>query len=101
MITGRQVRAARALLNWKQEMLAEKALVALTALKRQAARAAYLRGHQMHWTAGTAERSTELRGRCKRCGHSVVCTSMPRTNETSISGSALQSNCAVAAGLPS
>jgi hypothetical protein len=33
MITGRQVRAARALLNWKQEMLAEKALVALTALK--------------------------------------------------------------------
>ena len=35
MITGRQVRAARALLNWKQEMLAEKALVALTALKRR------------------------------------------------------------------
>ena len=34
MITGRQVRAGRALLNWKQEMLAEKALVALTALKR-------------------------------------------------------------------
>ena len=34
MITGRQVRAARSLLNWKQEMLAEKALVALTALKR-------------------------------------------------------------------
>ena len=34
MITGRQVRAARALMNWKQEMLAEKALVALTALMR-------------------------------------------------------------------
>ncbi|MFE8874143.1 multiprotein-bridging factor 1 family protein [Acetobacter persici] len=34
MITGRQVRAARALLNWTQERLAEKALVALTALKR-------------------------------------------------------------------
>ena len=34
MITGRQVRAARALLNLKQEMLAERALVALTALKR-------------------------------------------------------------------
>lgn len=34
MITGRQIRAARALLNWKQEALAEKALVALTALKR-------------------------------------------------------------------
>ena len=34
MITGRQVRAARALLNWKQEVLAEKAIVALTALKR-------------------------------------------------------------------
>jgi hypothetical protein len=34
MISCRQVRAARALLNWKQEMLAEKALMALTALKR-------------------------------------------------------------------
>jgi transcriptional regulator with XRE-family HTH domain len=34
MITGRQIRAARALLNWTQEMLAERALVALTALKR-------------------------------------------------------------------
>ena len=40
MITGRQVRAARALLNWKQEMLAEKALVALTALKRLESNAA-------------------------------------------------------------
>ncbi len=34
MITGRQVRAARALLNWTQDRLAQKALVALTALKR-------------------------------------------------------------------
>jgi hypothetical protein len=34
MITGRRVRAARALLNWTQDMLAEKAFVALTALKR-------------------------------------------------------------------
>ncbi len=34
MITARQVRAARALLNWTQEMLADRALVALTALKR-------------------------------------------------------------------
>ena len=34
MITARQVRAARALLGWTQEMLAEKALVSLTALKR-------------------------------------------------------------------
>ncbi|MCQ9156805.1 helix-turn-helix domain-containing protein [Acidomonas methanolica] len=34
MITSRQVRAARALLNWTQERLAEEALVALTALKR-------------------------------------------------------------------
>jgi hypothetical protein len=34
MITGRQIRAARALLHWTQEMLAEKSLVALTALKR-------------------------------------------------------------------
>jgi hypothetical protein len=34
MITGRQIRAARALLHWTQDMLAEKSLVALTALKR-------------------------------------------------------------------
>jgi ribosome-binding protein aMBF1 (putative translation factor) len=34
MITSRQVRAARALPGWTQEMLADKALVALTALKR-------------------------------------------------------------------
>ena len=34
MITSRQVRAARALLGWTQERLADKALVALTALKR-------------------------------------------------------------------
>ena len=34
MITSRQVRAARALLFWTQSMLADKALVALTALKR-------------------------------------------------------------------
>jgi transcriptional regulator with XRE-family HTH domain len=34
MITGRQSRAARALLGWTQETLADKALVSLTALKR-------------------------------------------------------------------
>ena len=34
MITSCQGRAARALLGWTQEMLADKALVALTALKR-------------------------------------------------------------------
>jgi len=34
MITSRQVRAARVLLGWTQETLADKALVALTALKR-------------------------------------------------------------------
>jgi hypothetical protein len=34
MITSRQVRAARALLAWTPEMLADKAPVALTALKR-------------------------------------------------------------------
>ena len=34
MVTSRQVRAARALLGWTQEMLADKAPVALTALKR-------------------------------------------------------------------
>jgi transcriptional regulator with XRE-family HTH domain len=34
MITARQSRAARALLDWTQETLADKALVSLTALKR-------------------------------------------------------------------
>lgn len=34
MITARQSRAARALLGWTQEMLADKALISLTALKR-------------------------------------------------------------------
>lgn len=34
MVTSRQVRAARALLQWDQVMLAEKAVVALTALQR-------------------------------------------------------------------
>jgi ribosome-binding protein aMBF1 (putative translation factor) len=34
MFTSRQVRAARALLGWTQDMLADKALVALTSLKR-------------------------------------------------------------------
>jgi len=34
MITARQSRAARALLRWNQETLADKALVSLTALKR-------------------------------------------------------------------
>ena len=34
MITARQSRAARALLGWTQETLADKAMVALTALKR-------------------------------------------------------------------
>jgi predicted transcriptional regulator len=34
MITARQTRAARALLGWSQETLADKALVSLTALKR-------------------------------------------------------------------
>lgn len=34
MITARQTRAARALLGWTQETLAERALVSLTALKR-------------------------------------------------------------------
>ncbi|WP_375160800.1 multiprotein-bridging factor 1 family protein [Bradyrhizobium sp. RDT46] len=34
MITARQLRAARALLGWTQETLADRALVSLTALKR-------------------------------------------------------------------
>jgi transcriptional regulator with XRE-family HTH domain len=34
MITARQSRAARALLGWTQETLADRAVVSLTALKR-------------------------------------------------------------------
>jgi hypothetical protein len=55
----------------------------------------------MYWTAGTQERSTELKGLCKRCGHIVVCTSMPRADETHISGSALHANCAASMAVPS
>jgi hypothetical protein len=59
MITGRQVRAARALLNWKQEMLAEKALVALTALKRLESE----RGLQVHeGTRDQVRRALETAG---------------------------------------
>lgn len=43
MITPQQVRAARALLGWTQETLADKAVVALTALKRVEAGAATVR----------------------------------------------------------
>jgi len=73
----------------------------LTALKRQAARATYLRGHQMHWTTGKEALRTELTGLCKRCGHTVVCTSMPRSNEAHIRGTALQANCVATSQLPS
>jgi ribosome-binding protein aMBF1 (putative translation factor) len=48
MITSRQVRAARALLGWTQEMLADKALVALTALKR-------LESHRLQVRADTRD----------------------------------------------
>jgi hypothetical protein len=34
MVTSQQVRAGRALLGWTQELLADKAVVALTASKR-------------------------------------------------------------------
>ena len=34
MITGRQIRAARALLGWSQQQLADKAVVSVNALKR-------------------------------------------------------------------
>lgn len=39
MITSRQIRAARALLGWTQQMLADRATVSLTALKRMEATA--------------------------------------------------------------
>lgn len=34
MITSRQIRAARALLNWSQQQLADKAIVSVNALAR-------------------------------------------------------------------
>jgi predicted transcriptional regulator len=34
MVSSEQIRAARALLGWTQEMLADKSLVSLTALKK-------------------------------------------------------------------
>ena len=57
MITSRQVRAARALLGWTQEMLADKALVALTALKRLESNPLNVRGetrHRIHRTLRAA-----------------------------------------------
>jgi len=34
MITARQIRAARALLNWSQQQLADKAIISLNAVRR-------------------------------------------------------------------
>jgi hypothetical protein len=65
----------------------------LWSLKRQAAQTAFLRGHQMYWTAGAQEKRTELTGCCKRCGQVVVCTSTPQVNQPHVTGSALQANC--------
>ncbi|WP_068074309.1 helix-turn-helix domain-containing protein [Novosphingobium lentum] len=46
MITARQSRAARALLGWNQETLADKAQVSLTALKRLES----VSGHEVYET---------------------------------------------------
>ena len=57
MINSRQVRAARALLGWTQEQLADKAVVALTALKRLEADPRAVREdtrHRVHRTLQTA-----------------------------------------------
>ena len=59
MITGRQIRAARALLHWTQEMLAEKSRVALTALKRLEAEP-QLRVHEA--TEDQVRRALEVAG---------------------------------------
>ena len=59
MITARQVRAARVLLNWTQAMLADKALVALTALKRLESERA-LRVHES--TRDQVRRALEVAG---------------------------------------
>ena len=55
MITSRQVRAARALLGWTQEMLADKALVALTALKRLESDPLKVRGETRHRVRGALQ----------------------------------------------
>jgi hypothetical protein len=59
MITSRQVRAARALLEWSQELLADKALVALTALKR-------LESDRLSVRRDTGSRTEGARGRGDR-----------------------------------
>lgn len=59
MITARQTRAARALLGWSQEMLADKAKVSLTALKRMES-AAGLRVFES--TSDQVRRALEIEG---------------------------------------
>ncbi|ALR20817.1 XRE family transcriptional regulator [Paracoccus suum] len=59
MITSRQTRAARALLGWTQEMLADKAKVSLTALKRMES-AAELRVYES--TSDQVRRALEAEG---------------------------------------
>lgn len=59
MITSHQTRAARALLGWTQEMLADRAKVSLTALKRVES-ANGLRVHES--TADQVRRALEAAG---------------------------------------
>ncbi|MEH6721544.1 MAG: helix-turn-helix transcriptional regulator [Aurantimonas endophytica] len=59
MITARQTRAARALLGWSQEMLADRAKVSLTALKRMES-ATGLRVFES--TSGQVRRALEAEG---------------------------------------
>lgn len=77
MITARQVRAARALLGWTQEMLADEALVALTALKRLESDRLKVRED----TQGQVQRALEAKGivfMTSENGHCVMLMRGPR-----------------------
>ncbi|WP_456304644.1 helix-turn-helix domain-containing protein [Acidomonas methanolica] len=93
MITARQSRAARALLGWTQETLADKARVSLTALKRlesdsglevyestrdQVRRAVYPRRWRLHRPLGNTPAAPghhHHSGRAVRCRE---CAGFPR-----------------------
>jgi hypothetical protein len=65
----------------------------LTALKAQAAKAAYDRGHRMFWTLDTNGQHHVLEGVCRDCACAVRCDPRPHTGTRFIEGAAVSSRC--------
>ena len=85
MITARQSRAARALLGWTQEQLADEARVSLTALKRLESES----GLEVYETTrDQVRRAFELKGKaCVRIGREEPEVVDIRINSTVLHGS--------------